>query len=159
MFQACQTVCLEKKSKTIAGPLFKGHEVTQDETDFDKDKKVSSTVEERTLRPLLDTPPKFDNKRDYKVDTQDETPVSIKLHPNVLKKDLVGIKRDLEKERENASDEEYVPSNHLKGENIKYHTQENLINRLLSKRFTNKLIDMMLSIIISYDKTITSDDY
>ena len=69
------------------------------------------------------------------------------------------MKWNLEKETENASDEEYVPSEHLKGENIKYHTQENLINRLLSKRFTNKLIDMMLSNIITYDKTITSDDY
>ena len=88
---------LEKKSKTIPGTLFKGHEVTQDETDFDKDKKVSSTVEGRTLHPLLDTPTKFDNKRDYKGDTQDETPVSIKLHPNVLKNDYLKIKRDLEK--------------------------------------------------------------
>ena len=76
---------LEKKPKTIPGPLFKGHEVTQDETDFDKDKKVSSTVEGRNSHPLLDTPPKFDNKRDYKGDTHDETPVSIKLHPNVVK--------------------------------------------------------------------------
>ena len=82
---------LEKKSKTISGPLYKGHEVTQDETDFDKDKKVSSTVEGRTSHPLLDTPPKFDNKRYYKGDTQDETPVSIKLHPNVLKKDYLEI--------------------------------------------------------------------
>ena len=62
---------LEKKSKTIAVPIFKGHEVTQDEPDFDKDKKVSSTVEGRNLHTLLDTPPKFDNKRDYKGDTQD----------------------------------------------------------------------------------------
>ena len=39
----------EKKSKTIPGPLFKVHEVTQDKTDFDKDKKVSSKVEGRGL--------------------------------------------------------------------------------------------------------------
>ena len=77
------------KWSTIAGPLFKGHELTQDKPDFDKDKKVSSTVEGRTLHPLLDTPHKFDNKRDYKGYTHDETPVSIKLHPNVLKKYLL----------------------------------------------------------------------
>ena len=75
----------KKKSKTITGPLFKGHEVTQDKTDLDKDKKFSSRVEGRgqttmhvTSHPLLDTPPKFDNKRDYKGDTHDETPYSIK---------------------------------------------------------------------------------
>ena len=59
------SVPIKKKSKSIAGPLFKGHEVTQDEPDFDKDKKVSSTVEGRTLHSLLDTPPKFDNKQDF----------------------------------------------------------------------------------------------
>ena len=62
------------------------------------------------MHPLLDTPPKFDNKRDYKGDPQDETPVSIKLHPNVLKKDYLEIKRALEIEIENAPDEEYFPS-------------------------------------------------
>ena len=131
-----------------------------------KIKKVSSrdegtvlTTMHETSYPLLDTPPKFDNKRYYKGDTHDETPVSIKLHPNVLNNDLLEIKRNLEKETDNATNEEYVPSEHLKVENIKYHTQENLINRLLSKRFTNKLFDMMLSKIITYDKTMTSDDY
>ena len=118
----------KKKTKTIAGPLLQGHKVTQDKPDFDKDKKVSTTVEGKTSHPSLDTPHKCDNKRDYKGDKNDETPVSMKSHPNVLKKDLIGIKRDLEKERENSSDEEYVPSEHLKGENIKYHSQENLIN-------------------------------
>ena len=70
-------------------------------------------------------------KRDYKGDTHNETPDSIKKYPNVLKKDYLEIKRNLEKETCNATNEEYVPSEHLKGENIKYHTQENLINRLL----------------------------
>ena len=31
----------KKKTKTIAGPLLKGHKVTQDEPDFDKDKKLA----------------------------------------------------------------------------------------------------------------------
>ena len=65
----------------------------------------------------------------------------------------------MRKKTDNATDEEYVHYGHLKGENIRYHTQENLINRLLSKRFTNKLIDLMLSKIITYDMIITSDDY
>ena len=56
------------------------------------------------------------NKRDYKGDTHDETPFSIKKYPNVLKKDYLEIKRNLEKETVNATDEEYVQSEHLKGE-------------------------------------------
>ena len=81
---------LEKKSKTIPGPLVKGHKVTQEEYDLDKDNKVSSIVEwtrlttiRVTSHPLLDTPPKFDNKRDYKGDTHDETPDSSTKYTNV----------------------------------------------------------------------------
>ena len=55
---------LEKKPKTIPGPLFKGHEVTQEEYDLDKYNKVSNSVEGTRLtyvrvsqHPILDTPP------------------------------------------------------------------------------------------------------
>ena len=82
---------------------------------MDKDKKVSSRVEGTGLTTmyvtshlLLDTIPKFDNKRDYKGDTHDETPDSIKKYPNVLKKDYLTLKRNLEKETDKATDEEYV---------------------------------------------------
>ena len=75
----------KKKSSTIPGPSVKALQVTQDEYDLDKDNKVSSSVEGTRLtsvrvypHPLLDTPPKFDNKRDYKGDTHDETTDSIK---------------------------------------------------------------------------------
>ena len=61
---------------------------------MDKDNKVSSSVEDKRLtsvhvypHPLLDTPPKFDNKRDYKGDTHDETPDSSK-NILMLKKEL-----------------------------------------------------------------------
>ena len=112
-----------------------------------------------TSHPLLDTVTKFDNKRDYKGDTHDETPVSIKKYPNVLKNDYLTLKRNLQKETDNATDEEYFHYKYLKGGNIKYHTQENIIKRLLSKSFTSKLIDLMLSKIITYDTTMTPDDY
>ena len=57
---------------------------------MDKYNKVSSSVEGTRLtsirvtpHPLLDTPPKFDNKRDYKGDKHNETPDSIKKYTNV----------------------------------------------------------------------------
>ena len=70
------------------------------------------------MPPLLDTPHQCDNKRDYKGDKNDETPVSMKSHPGVLKNNYSDIFRTLEFERENDSDNEYVPSEELKGENI-----------------------------------------
>ena len=110
---------------------------------MDKDNKVSSSVEvtrQTSVRvsphPLLNTPPTFDNKRDCKGDTHDETPDSSKKYTNVLKKDYANLNSNLDKETNNATDDEYVDDKLLKCENIKSHTQENLINRLLSKRFT-----------------------
>ena len=66
---------------------------------------------------------------------------------------------NLDKETKTANDDEYVDYEPLKFENIKSQTQENLINRLLSKRFTKELIDLMLSNIVTYDMNITSDDF
>ena len=93
-----------KKSRTIPGPSVKALQVTQDKYDLDKDNKVSSSAEGTRLtyvrvspHPLLDIPPKYDNKRDYKGDTQDETPDSIKIYTNVLKKDYANLKRNLDK--------------------------------------------------------------
>ena len=118
---------------------------------MDKDNKVSSSVEGTrqtsvcvSPHPLLNTPPPFDNKRDYKGDTHDETPDSSTKYTNVLKKDYANLKRNLDKETKTANDDEYVDYEPLKFENIKSQTQENLINRLLSKRFTKKLTDLML---------------
>ena len=60
---------------------------------MEKDNKVSSSVEGSrqefacvTPHPLLKTPPQFDNKRDYKGDTHDETPDSSRKYTNVKKK-------------------------------------------------------------------------
>ena len=39
-----------------------------------------------TPHPLLKTPPPFDNKRDYKGDTHDETPDSSTKYTNVFKR-------------------------------------------------------------------------
>ena len=97
---------------------------------MDKDNKVSSSVEETrqtsvriSPHPLLDTPPKFDNKREYKGDTHDETPDSSKEYTNVFKNEYANLKRNLDKETKNATDDEYVHDKPLKCENIKSHTQ------------------------------------
>ena len=66
---------------------------------------------------------------------------------------------NLDKEIKTATDDEYVDNEPLKFKNIKSHTQENLINILLSKRFTKQLIDLMLSNVVTYEINITSDDF
>ena len=133
---------------------------------MEKYNKVSSSVEGSkqgsvcvTPHSLLKTPPPFYNKWDYKGDTHDETPDSSTKYTNVYKKDDDILKRNLDKEANNANDDEYIDNQPLKFDNIKSQTQENIINRLLSKRFTIKLIDLILSNIVRYEMNITSDDF
>ena len=47
--------------------------------------------------PRLNTPSPFDNKRDYKVDTHNETPDSSSKYTNVFKKDDDSLKINLDK--------------------------------------------------------------
>ena len=77
----------------------------------------------------------------------------------ILKKNDDSLKRNLDKETKNADDDEYIENPQLKIDNIKSQTQENLINRILLKRFTIKLIDLIFSNIVRYEMNIISDDF
>ena len=76
----------------------------------------------------------------------------------MFKKKDDSLKRNLDKETKNAYDDEYIDNPPLQIDNIKSQPQENIINRLLLKRFTIKLIDLILSNIVRYEKNISSDD-
>ena len=75
----------------------------------------------------------------------------------MFKKYSDSLKRNLDKETKNADDDEYIDIPPLQIDNIKSQPQENLRNRLLLKRFTIKLIDLILSNIVRYEMNITSD--
>ena len=75
------------------------------------------------------------------------------------KKNDDSLKSNLDKETKNAKDDEYIDNPPLQIDNIKSQTQEKIINRLLLKRFSIKLIDLILSNIVRYEINITSDDF
>ena len=62
----------------------------------------------------------------------------------MFKKNDDSLKRNLDKETKNAEDDEYIDNPPLQIDNIKSQPQENIINILLLKRFTIKLIDLIL---------------
>ena len=66
----------------------------------------------------------------------------------MFKKNEYSLKRNLYKEKNNADDDEYIDNPPLQIDNIKSQPQENLINRLLLKRFTIKIIDLIFSNIV-----------
>ena len=74
-----------------------------------------------------------------------------------MKKDDVSLKRNLDKEIKNAEDDEYIDNPTLQHVNIKSQSHENIRNRLLLKRFTIKIIDLILSNIVIYEKNISSE--
>ena len=132
---------------------------------MEKGDKVGSSIEglKKTsvcVTPLLSlkTPPKYTNKRDYKGDRHDKTLDSSTKDTDVLNKNDDSFKRNLDKETNNADDDEYInyPSLHI--DNIKSQSQENIIKRLFLKRFTIKLIDLILSNIVRYENNISSDN-
>ena len=94
----------------------------------------------------LKTPPPFNNKRYYKCDTHDKTLDSSTKYTNVFLND--SLKSNLDKETTNADDDEYIDNPPLQIDNIKSQPQENLINRLLLKMFTIKLINLIFSNIV-----------
>ena len=73
----------------------------------------------------------------------------------MLKKSDDSLKRNLDKETKNANDDEYIDNQPLQFDQA----QENLINILLLKRFTIKLIHLILSNIFIYEMHITSGDF
>ena len=67
------------------------------------------------------------------------------------------LKRNLEKERKNSDDDEYIDDPPLQNVNIKSQSHENIRNRLILKRFKIKIIDLILSNIVRYEKNISAE--
>ena len=83
----------KKQKKEIPEPLVTAHEVTQDTDDMGKGDKVGSSIKGTkktsvclTPHPSLNTPPPYNNKRDYKGDTLDKTLYSRTPDSDVKKK-------------------------------------------------------------------------
>ena len=83
----------EETKKKITEPLVTANEVTQDPDDMEKGDNVGSIIEGTkktsvcvTPHPSVLTPPLYNNKRDYKGDTQDKTLDSHTPDSDVFKK-------------------------------------------------------------------------
>ena len=84
--------------------LVTAHQVTQDPDDMEKGDKVGSRIEGSKKKSLCVTPllslkttPPYNNKQDYKGDTQDKTLDSDTHDSDVLKKYDASLKRNLDK--------------------------------------------------------------
>ena len=75
------------------------------------------------------------------------------------KKKDYSLKRNIDKVIRNAEDDEYIDNPPLKNVNIKSQSHENIGNRLLLKIFTIKIIDLILSNIVRYEKNILAEDF
>ena len=88
------------------------------------------------------TPPPYNNKRDYKGNTQDKT-LDSHTPDSDVKKDYAGLKINLDKEIKNAEDDEYIDNPPLQNFKINSQSHEKIRNIILLKRFSRKIIDLI----------------
>ena len=100
---------------------------------MEKYDKFRSSIEGSKQRsvcvtPLLslNTSPPFNNKQVYKGDTHDKTLDYSTKDANVFKTNDDSLKRNLDKETNDADDDEYIYNPPLQNNNIKSQPQENL---------------------------------
>ena len=156
----------KKPKKKVPEPLVTANKITQDTDDMKEDDKVGSSIEgtKKTsvcVNPHRSglTPTPYNNKQDYKGGTQDKTIDSHTPDSDVSRHDDTSLKRNLYEENKNAKDDKYIDEPQIKNDKINFQSHENIRNRLLLKRFSKKIIDLILSNIVQYEKDILTVDY
>ena len=142
------------------------NKVTQDPDDTNENDKVGSSIEVTKKTSVCVTPhwsvltqPPYKNKRDYKGGTNDKTNDSHTHETVVSRIDDDSVKINLDEENKNAEDDEYIDHPPIKNDKINSQSHENIIKRLFLKRFSMKVIDLVLSNIDQYGKDIFAVDY
>ena len=140
--------------------------VTQDPDDMNEDDKVGSSIEgtKRTSVCVTHhlsglTPPPYNNKQDYKVGTHDKTIDSHTPDSDASRNDDSSLKINPDEENRNAEDDEIIDHPPIKDDKINSQSHENIRKILFLKRFSMKIINLILSNIVQYEKEILAVDY
>ena len=156
----------KKQKKKVPEPLVTVNKVTQGPDDTNEGARVGSSIEGTKqisvcVTPYLSglTPPPYKNKRDYKGDTNDKKNDSNTPDSGVSIIDDSRVARNLDEENKNAEDDEYIDHPPIKNDGINSQSHENIRKRLFLKRFSIKVIDLVLSNIYQYEKKILAVDY
>ena len=105
------------------------------------------------------TPHPYKNKRDYKGGTNDKTNDSRTPNYVVSRNDDSSVKINLDEENKNAEDDKYIDHPQIKNDKINSQSYENIRKRIFLKRFSMKVIDLVLSNIYQYEKGFLAVDY
>ena len=149
----------KKPKNKVPEPSFNANKSNQDPDDMKEYDNVGSSIEgtKRTsvcVTPHLSglTPPPYNNKQDYKSGTQYKTIDSHKPDSDVSIHDYASLKINLDEHNKNSEKDEYIDDPQIKNDKINSQLHENIRNRLLLKRFSKKIIDLILSNIVQYKK-------
>ena len=105
------------------------------------------------------TPPTYNNKQDYKGGIYDKTIDSHTPDSDVSRHDDASVKINLDEENKNAEDDEYIDNPPIKNDKINSQSHENIRKILFLKRFSMKIIDLILSNIVQHEKDILAVEY
>ena len=156
----------KKQKKKVPEHLVTANKVTQDTDDTNEYVKVGSSIEgtKKTsvcVTPHLSglTPPPYSNKQYYKGGTNYKTIDSHTPDYDVSINDDASVKRNLDEENNNSEKDEYIDHPPIKNDKINSQSHENIRKRLFLKRFSLKIIDMILSNIDQFEKDLLAVDY
>ena len=112
-----------------------------------------------TPHQSLLTPPTYKNEWDYKSGADDKTHYSHIHESGVSRSDNASVARNLDAENNNEEDDEYIDHPSIKNDIIDSQSHENIRKILFLKKFSLKVIDLVLSNIDQYEKEILAVDY
>ena len=112
-----------------------------------------------TPHPSGLNPPTYKNKQDYKGGTNYKTHDSHTHESGVSRSDGASLARNLDAENKNAEDDEYIDHPSIKNDRIDSQSHDKFRKILLLKKFSLKVIDLVLSNIDQYEKELLAVDY
>ena len=142
------------------------NKVTQDPDDTNKEAHIGSSIEGTkqtsvclTPHPSGLTPPPYKNKQDYKGGTNDKTYDSHTHKSGVSISDDASLSRNLDAYNNNAEDDEYIDHPSIKNDRIDSQSHKKIRKRILLKKFSFKVINLVLVDIDQYEKEVLAVDY
>ena len=105
------------------------------------------------------TPPPYKNKQNYKGGTNDKTHDSHTRETGVFRSDDASLVRNLDAENNNTEYDEYNDHPSIKNYKIDSQSHEKIRKRLLFKKKSLKVINLVLFNIDQHEKEILAVDY
>ena len=148
----------KKRKKIILEISITGNKTSQDSDSQSKEAKVDISTDGTKVHVEL-TPTTNTNKQDYAVGTNDKIRDSQTREAGDSRSETDSCARNIDEEHKNEEDDNYIDPPSLKKDRIESKSQEEIRNRLLSKKNPFKVIKAVMFVIDNHGKEILAVGY